>query len=206
MSDADEPLETPPWLRPPEVVQRWSAQGGGVFFDFWATQRALTKSWGSGQIFERVTATFGKPDAVFGATDNVPLDGIAVIDRSTGHEWKSLGFPPNQFAFGYWDPPYTERESPVEEGERWVGGRPKMFKREGMEIWRVCRRLAILHTHVWPRAWLEKASPEPVVREAMVAVTMGPLKQIRCLQVFRKGARKEGENEESVVYLNLEVV
>ncbi len=50
-----------------------------------------------------------------------------------------------------------------------------------MEIWRVVKRLALLHTHVWPKAWLASAE-----REAMIAVTMGPLKQIRLLQVFRK--------------------
>ena len=135
----------------------------GIGFDFWATARPLTTKWGSGQVWGRICKTLGTPDAAFGKTDNIP-DGIAYFDRSNGFEWSTLPFSENKFAFGYWDPPYDH-----------------LYKKEGMEIWRVCRRLAILHTHIWPRAWLKDAQ-----RQAMIAVTMGPMKQIRCLQVFRK--------------------
>jgi len=100
----------------------------------------------------------------FGKTDGIP-EGILAVDRNTGYDWPHLPFTDNQFSFGYWDPPYD-----------------KLYKKEGQEIWRVCQRLAILHTFIWPRAWLIDGS-----REAMVAITFGPMKQIRCLQVFNKG-------------------
>jgi hypothetical protein len=134
-----------------------------VEFNFWACQRPLTKKWGSGQVFSRIEKEIGKIDVAFGKTDNIP-DGVKAIDLNTGYNWNKLPFKDNEFEFGYWDPPYD-----------------KMYKHEGMEIWRCCKRLAILHTYIFPRAWLKDAK-----REAMIAVTMGPLKQIRCLQVFKK--------------------
>ena len=134
-----------------------------IVFDFWACQRPLTKKWGSGQVFTRLSKKFGKPDCAFGKTDNIP-DDTFYVDLSNGFDWKSLPFGDNDFEFGYWDPPYD-----------------KLYKKEGQEIWRCCKRIAILHTYIWPRAWLAGA-----VREGMVAITMGPMKQIRCLQVFRK--------------------
>lgn len=134
-----------------------------IRFDFWACPRPLTHHWGSGQVIDRIEKTFGRPDAAFGKTDGIP-PGITAIDRSEGYEWAHLEIEDNQFEFGYWDPPYD-----------------KLYKKEGQEIWRTCKRLAILHTYIWPRAWLKNAE-----REAMVAITMGPMKQIRCLQVFRK--------------------
>lgn len=134
-----------------------------ILFDFWACQRPLTHRWGSGQVFQQITEMFGPVDAAFGKTDGIP-DGIAAIDLNTGYDWKKLPFPDNHFDFGYWDPPYD-----------------KLYRKEGMEIWRTVKRLAILHTYIWPRGWLKDAK-----RVAMIAVTMGPMKQIRCLQVFAK--------------------
>lgn len=136
-----------------------------VLFDFWACQRPLTSHWGSGQVWGRIVEGFGQPDVAFGKTDGIP-EGVVAVDLNTGYDWKKLPFKDNEFEFGYWDPPYDH-----------------LYKKEGMEIWRCCRRLAILHTHIWPRAWLVGAR-----REAMIAVTMGPMKQIRCLQVHRKGS------------------
>ena len=136
---------------------------GNIKFDFWACQRPLTKKWGSGQVFNRITKTFGKPDVAFGKTDNIPEDVFAV-DKNTGYDWIKLPFENSQFTFGYWDPPYDH-----------------LYKKEGMEIWRTCKKLAILHTHIWPRAWLKDA-----IRIGMIAITMGPMKQIRCLQIFKK--------------------
>ncbi|KKN62607.1 hypothetical protein LCGC14_0510180 [marine sediment metagenome] len=136
-----------------------------IIFDFWACQRPLTRKWGSGQVFLRLSERFGRPDCAFGKTDNIP-DGVFYVDYSNGFDWASLPFEDNTFQFGYWDPLYDH-----------------LYKKEGQEIWRVCQRMAILHTHIWPRAWLKGA-----IREGMVAITMGPMKQIRCLQVFRKGA------------------
>lgn len=134
-----------------------------VTFDFWACQRPLTKHWGSGQVFNRIEQHFGKLVVAFGKTDGIP-DSCLAVDKNTGYDWISLPFKDSEFAFGYWDPPYDH-----------------LYKKEGQEIWRVCRRLAILHTHMWPRAWLEDAE-----REALVAITFGPMKRIRCLQVFKK--------------------
>lgn len=134
-----------------------------IIFDFWACQRPLTKRWGSGQVFGRITKQFGKPDVAFGKTDNIPEE-VFYVDKTNGYDWIKLPFKDSKFEFGYWDPPYD-----------------KMYKKEGMEIWRVCKKLAILHTHIFPRAWLKNST-----RIGMVAITMGPLKQIRCLQVFKK--------------------
>lgn len=134
-----------------------------VKFDFWACQRPLTSHWGSGDVWKRICKTLGTPDVAFGKTDGIP-DGITAIDKNNGYEWNSLPFKDNYFTFGYWDPPYD-----------------KLYKPEGKEIWRVCNRLAILHTYIWPHEWLRLSE-----REAMIAVTMGPMKQIRCLQVFKK--------------------
>lgn len=134
-----------------------------IIFDFWACQRPLTKRWGSGQVYGRIIKNLGEIDAAFGKTDGIP-DGVLAIDTNTGYDWRKLSFPDSHFEFGYWDPPYDH-----------------LYKKEGQEIWRVCKRLAILHTFIWPRAWLVNAE-----REAMIAITMGPMKQIRCLQVFHK--------------------
>jgi len=141
-------------------------QNNGIYFDYWACQRPLTKRWGSGQVWTRLSRQFGTPDVAFGKTDGIP-EGIQYFDTQNGHDWAAMPYiADNQFTFGYWDPPYD-----------------KLYKREGQEIWRTCQRLAILHTHIWPRAWLVGAK-----REGMVAITMGPMKRIRCLQVFRKEA------------------
>lgn len=137
---------------------------GKILFDFWACPRPLTGKWGSGQVYDRIVKNLGSVDVAFGKTDGIP-DGVLAIDLNTGYDWKNLSmFKDNHFKRGYWDPPYD-----------------RMYKHEGMEIWRTRQELAILHTFIWPHAWLKDAE-----RIAMIAVTMGPLKQIRCLQVFRK--------------------
>ena len=131
--------------------------------EYWALPRPLTKGWGSGAVWNRIEARFTRPDVAFGVRDGIPPDVLA-IDRKRGHEWRNLPFPDRHFKFGYWDPPYDH-----------------LYRREGLEIWRTCQRLAILHTHVYPTSWFEGAK-----REAMVAITMGPLKRIRILQLFRR--------------------
>ena len=161
-----------------------SSSGGSVQFDFWACQRPLTSHWGSGQVLGRIERTFGKPDAAFGKQDNIG-NGVVTVDLDPTHkptflaDWRHLPFIDNAFKFSYWDPPYYKPD-----GEGGVTLEPHLYKREGQEIWRVSRRLAILHTHVWPRAWLDAVAPS--VREAMVAITLGPMKATRMLQVFRK--------------------
>ena len=135
----------------------------GLKYDLWALQRPLTKHWGSGGIFKRIVEALGPVDVVFGKTDGIP-DDIFYVDHSNGYEWLSLPFEDNQFSFGYWDPPYD-----------------RMYKPEGKEIWRTCRKIAVLHTMVYPTSWFVGAK-----RTGMIAVTYGPLKAIRCLQIFEK--------------------
>jgi len=141
-----------------------------IIFDFWACQRPLTKHWGSGQVYDRICKNIGKIDVVFGKTDNIP-DGVIVVDKNINYDWLNMPYEENQFEFGYWDPPYDH-----------------LYKKEGQAIWKVCKRLAILYTHIFPIVWLIGAK-----REAMIAITMGPLKQIRCLQIFKKGIVNEKE-------------
>jgi hypothetical protein len=135
----------------------------GYEYGFWAIGRPMTKTWGSGAVWRRLVKAFGEPDAAFGKTDGIP-EHIRYFDRKNGYEWKSLPLTENEIAFGYWDPPYD-----------------KLYRPECREIWRVCQRLAVLHTHVYPNSWMEGAK-----RTAGVAITMGPLKQIRFLQIFAK--------------------
>jgi len=140
---------------------------GKVIFDFWACQRPLTHKWGSGQVYDRICKKFGKPDIVFGKTDNIP-NNVFYVDKSNGYDWINLPFNDNQFEFGYWDPPYP----PAVKG---------LMKKEAQGIWRCCKKLAILHTYVYPTSWFKNAE-----RAGMVAITMGPLKRIRILQIFKK--------------------
>ena len=137
-----------------------------VIFDFWPLPRPMTKHWGNGpRLVERIEETFGPLDVIFGVTDGIPQNhGATLVDRNLGYEWRHLPFESGIFGFGYWDPPYD-----------------KLYKPEGIEIWRTTQKLAILHTHVYPTSWFVGAQ-----RVGMVACTMGPLKQIRCLQVFEK--------------------
>jgi hypothetical protein len=133
---------------------------------YWACQRPRTRHWGSGQVWDRICKQFGTPDAAFGKTDGIP-EGIAAYDLSNGYNWKSLPLADNVHEFGYWDPPYD-----------------RMYRPEGLEIWRVCRRLAILHPIIYPTSWFAGGR-----REAMVAVTMGPFKMMRCVQIFCKDSQ-----------------
>lgn len=159
-----------------------------IKFDFWACQRPLTSHWGSGQVLARIRKNLGNPDVAFGKQDQVEgvftVDSDGAVKPDVVADWRSLPFPDNHFEFGYWDPPYYKLNK--QGGATLV---PRLYKPEGQEIWRVCKRLAILHTYVWPRAWLDKIAPSK--REAMIAITMGPMKQVRMLQVFRKSEAAE---------------
>jgi len=134
-----------------------------IQFDFWPCARPMTRKWGSGQIWDKICKSFGEPDVAFGKTDGIP-NGVFFIDHEENFEWRNIPFTDNQFKFGYWDPPYDS-----------------LYKQEGQEIWRVCQRLAILHITVYPTSWFKHA-----MRTGMIAVTFGPLKQIRILQIFNK--------------------
>ena len=140
---------------------------GKVKFDFWPCMRQMTKHWGCNQILKRLAENVGRPDICFGKTDGIP-DGIITVDKDPSvnptHclDWKDLPFDDNQFDFGFWDPPYD-----------------KLYLPELREIWRVCKRLAILHQLVY-------LAPKDGKRTHMIAVTTGPRMRIRCLQIFRK--------------------
>lgn len=160
-------LATPTALRRLAEIERYAKKplrpNDEIRFGYWALPRPLTKGWGSGQVFKRICENEGAPDVAFGVTDGIPSD-ILGVDRTNGYEWAALPFKNNQFRFGYWDPPYDT-----------------MYKKEGIEIWRTCQQLAILHILIYPRSWFDDA-----IRIGMYAVTMGPMKKIRCLQIFRK--------------------
>jgi len=85
--------------------------------------KTKNQALGSRQVWDRICKQFGTPDAAFGKTDGIP-EGIAAYDLSNGYNWKSLPLADNVHEFGYWDPPYD-----------------RMYRPEGLEIWRVCRRL-----------------------------------------------------------------
>lgn len=140
----------------------------GLIWDYWALPRPMTKGWGSGKVWQRICEIFGQPDIAFGKTDGIP-NNIKAVDKNLDYEWANLPFADNQFLFGYWDPPYD-----------------KLYRPEGMEIWRCCKKLAILHTHVYPTSWFIRGK-----RIGMVAITMGPLKVIRILQIFEKNLAQE---------------
>jgi len=143
--------------------ERFLCEHNDIVYGWWACQRPFTKHWGSGEVFERINKNIDKLDVAFGKTDGIP-DDVKAIDLNTGFDWNKLPFKDNEFDFGYWDPPYD-----------------KLYKKEGIEIWRCCKRLAILHTFMYPKAWFKEA-----VREGMIVISFGPMKQIRCLQIFKK--------------------
>ena len=143
-----------------------------VMFGFWSCQRPFTKHWGSGnQFWDRFVKNFGEPDIVFGKQDTIPKNIITVdndkkVKPTYCLNWNKLPFKKNQFKFGYWDPPYDH-----------------LYKKETIEISRVCKKLAILHTYIYPTSWLGGGDFK---RIGMIAITFGPMKQIRILQIFER--------------------
>jgi len=141
--------------------------GPEVFTDLWATPRPRTRRWGCGELIKQLETRFGKFDAFFGKTDGIPINAFSVdINPSTKPslvcDWKNLPFPDNHFGFVFWDPPYD-----------------KLYRQELKEIARVSRRIALLHEFVQPLLPGFK-------REAVLGITMGPNRRIRCLQIWRK--------------------
>lgn len=138
-----------------------------VSWDFWVCPRQMTKKWGCKDIYSRIIHNLGQPDIVFGKTDGIFNDVVTVdIDPNVNptylFDWRSMPFEDNEYNFGFWDPPYD-----------------KMYPNEWKEIWRVCKRVAVLQQLIVVR-------PVNCIREYMIAVTTGPYQRIRCLQVFRK--------------------
>lgn len=142
----------------------------GMTFAWWSVIREFTTKWGCNSLLRRLSKEYETPDICFGKTDGIPDDMITVdIDPDNDPtyvcDWKELPFENNQFRFGFWDPPYDS-----------------LYMKEFKEIWRVCRKLAILHTYFYPK-------PRNSKRVMMIAVSYGPMKQIRCVQIFRKKDR-----------------
>lgn len=142
-----------------------------VYFDYWACPRQMTKHWGCPDIYNRLIKEVGQPDIVFGKTDGIS-NGVITVDidprtrPSIVCDWKEMPMlKTNQGSLGFWDPPYD-----------------KVYKKEYSEIWRVCKRLAILHQLIMPK-------PLNCNRTHMIAVTTGPYQRIRCLQIFEKKNR-----------------
>lgn len=142
-----------------------------MFTDLWATPRPRTAKWGCGELIAQVEAKFGEFDAFFGKTDGLPDHGISVDINQDGQptvvaDWRNLPFADGKFNFAFWDPPYD-----------------KLYRPELREIARVCKRLALLHEYVQPliHGW---------EGEAVLGITMGPNRRIRCLQIWK---RSEGE-------------
>ena len=118
----------------------------------------------------QIEKQFGKVDWIFGNTSGIipykkSVDKDINTDVDYHWDWKYMpALSDNYCNFSYWDPPYD-----------------KLYKKEGQEIWRCSRKLAILHIYIYPISWFKNAK-----RIGMIAVTMGPLKKIRCLQIFEK--------------------
>ncbi len=147
--------------------------------EFWPLPRTMTKKWGSGnRLWERMTDLIGEPDVAFGIQDTIP-DGILGVDHNTGYEWADLPFKDDEFGLGFWDPPYIFKVD--NKGMLHC----KMFKKELTEIWRTCKRLAILHTYSYPTSWMNRS-----IRTHHIGLSYGPLKAHRGLQVFRKTAQQ----------------
>ena len=57
----------------------------GIYFDFWPIPRPMTKTWGSGKVWERLCENVATPDVAFGKTDGIP-EGVMVVDKKAGIE------------------------------------------------------------------------------------------------------------------------
>ena len=148
----------------------------GLFSGLWALPRPLTKHWGSGAIMERIKQVWGACDAIFGKQDQVQcrvtIDNDIKVKPTVVAEWSSLPFKDKVFSQSYWDPVYFSRI-----------GKDKVvkFQRQDNCLREICRvtskRLLILHPLIYP-------CPKGWRREAVIAITFGPNKMIRCLQSF----------------------
>ena len=149
-------------------IPPYCIESNGTIWGFWNMCREFTTSWGCNHTLNRLTKHFGKPDIAFGKTDGINKD-IVTVDINAGveptycNDWAEMEmFSDNQFDFGLWDPPYD-----------------KMYLKEYKEIWRCCKKLAILHTNIYPK-------PKNSRRVAMIAISYGYPKKMRCLQIFEK--------------------
>ena len=149
----------------------------GLYSGLWALPRPTTKHWGSGLIQERIEGVWGPCDIVFGKQDNssgFTVDVDASVSPSLVADWSSMPLLDGQFNQGYWDPPYLGRVG--KDGDVHYN-RMDGCLREIVRV--VSRRILILSPLIYP-------CPKGWKREAVIAITMGPNKIIRCLQAFIK--------------------
>lgn len=149
----------------------------GLLSGLWAMPRPTTHRWGSGAVLSRIEEIWGC-DIIFGKTDQV--SGITV-DKNPGvnptfvADWVDMSFAgDDEYGVGYWDPPYLGYIGP--EGD-------VHYSRLEPCLREICRilsdKLFILSPLIYP-------CPKGWKRIAVIAITFGPNKIIRCLQGFQK--------------------
>lgn len=147
----------------------------GLLSGLWALPRPCTGHWGSGALLDRIEQVWGPMSVIFGKQDNVTgftVDIAQSVAPTVAGDWESLPFPDLTFESGFWDPPYEGYIGP--DGDVHYS----RLEKSRIEICRVLSfRLLILHSLVYP-------CPVGWKREAVIAVTYGPNKVIRCLQSF----------------------
>ena len=149
----------------------------GLYSGLWALPRPLTSHWGSGELLSRIESIWGKCDIIFGKQDQV--DGFTVdidpaVNPSVVANWEDMPFADGEFSSGYWDPPYLGYIG--ENGDVHYSRLQKSFD----EICRVIKeKIFVFSPLVYP-------CPDGFKREAVIAITMGPNKIIRCLQCFTR--------------------
>lgn len=154
----------------------------GVVNGLWATDRPRTGHWGSGQVLDRLIALgdilhWSTPDIIFGKQDQVTgftIDNDPAVRPSVVADWAALPFADAAFTYGFWDPPYlstTDKNAMIHYN---------LLLPCLREICRVvASRIAILHPMIY-------ACPDGWRRSAVIAVTMGPMKVTRALQIFHR--------------------
>lgn len=149
----------------------------GIYSGLWALQRPNTKHWGSGMLLKRIAAIWGRPSAIFGKQDQV--DGLTIdsdesVRPSVVADWAALPFASNSLPSGYWDPPYLGYIG-VDDDVHY--SRLEHCRREISRV--ISEHLLILSPLVYPnlKGWK---------RTAVIAITYGPNKVIRCLQGYER--------------------
>lgn len=149
----------------------------GLYSGLWALPRPLTSHWGSGELLSRIEQVWGKCEVIFGKQDQVyglTVDLQHKVSPSIVANWEKLPFKSESFASGYWDPPYLG----------YIGKDGDVhYSRLQPSFFEICRviseRIFIFSPLIYP-------CPSGFRREAVIAITMGPNKIIRCLQCFAR--------------------
>lgn len=141
----------------------------------WAIERPKTRHWGSGIIQARIEKLWGTCSVIFGKQDQVEgftIDNDELAKPTVVADWAALPFRDGTFVSGYWDPPYLGFIG--KNGDVHYNRLDSCFK----EMCRVLQcRITILSPLVYP-------CPTGWKRDAIIGITFGPNKIIRCLQGF----------------------